>query len=154
MNLAIIRNPLDSSSALSDSVTSLHPGSRRVGFTSRSPILGSAASVVRYNTFSRLLAPLCSPLFGIPTLCYFDDSGFIAPESVCREDGGAFQGFFSILAVSLRPRNAHLAPLLHSNELRPPPSWAQQAQDAFIFGAVEIGNAGGISNWLHQGPPN
>ena len=45
------------------------------GFVPRTLIFGATASVLHYNTFSRLLANLINRLFGIPLLAFYDDLG-------------------------------------------------------------------------------
>ena len=45
------------------------------GFIPRTLIFGATASVLHYNTFSRLLAILINRLFGIPLLAFYDDLG-------------------------------------------------------------------------------
>ena len=92
--------PIDPADALSASVTLQGPDKKWYGFISRSHIFGPAAAVVHYNTFSRLLVSLFVRLFGIPTIGYFDDFGFMVFETVSAKALGAFKEFCALLGVS------------------------------------------------------
>ena len=69
------------------------PDGKWYGLIPRSQLFGSAASVVRYNAFSRLLASLFARLFGAPPIGFFDDYGSLTFKAVMSEPTGSFKQF-------------------------------------------------------------
>ena len=65
----------------------------RYGFLSRTMMFGAIAAVLHYNVFARPLSELVSQLFGIPLLCFCDDSGSIIPEGLGEIALTAFASF-------------------------------------------------------------
>ena len=53
------------------------------GFTPRALMFGATASVLHYNTFSRILVTLVNRLFGIPLLAAYDDLGAPMLAALC-----------------------------------------------------------------------
>ena len=95
------KQPLSPSDATWAVITLYGPDKKWYGFTSRSQIFGSTASVVHYNTFSRLLVSLFVRLFGIPMVGFFDDFGFITFADIMDPALAAFIEFCRLLGVHL-----------------------------------------------------
>ena len=75
---------------------------KRYGFMPNSLMFGSAASVIHYNVFSRILVELVNGISGIHTVGYFDDFGGFAPIELTREALGIFSEFCEILGIELK----------------------------------------------------
>ena len=75
----------------------------------RSQLFGSVASVVHYNTFSRLLISLFVRIFGTPGVAYFDDYGFLACAHLQDSAFKYFREFFGILGVELPPKKCSIS---------------------------------------------
>ena len=95
------KQPLSPSDATSAVITLYGPDKKWYGFISRSQIFGSTASVIHYNTFSRLLVSLFVRLFGIPMVGFFDDFGFVIFADVMDQALSAFINFCRLLGVHL-----------------------------------------------------
>ena len=62
-------------------------GGKLYGFTPRTQLFGSVASVLRYNVFSRLLFAIANRLLGIPAIGYVGDFAFHFPSSSSLGEG-------------------------------------------------------------------
>ena len=102
------KQPLAPSDALLAVTTLMGPDGRWYGFIPRSQIFGSTASVVHYNTFSRLLASLICRLLGLPCIGYFDDYAFMAPKPIQTLALNTFKDFSSIIGTILQDRKCSI----------------------------------------------
>ena len=84
------------------------PDGKWYGFIPRSQIFGSTASVVHYNTFSRLLASLICRILGLPCIGYFDDYAFMTPKPIQDLSLITFKDFSSILGTILHDRKCSI----------------------------------------------
>ena len=102
------KQPLSPSDALLAVTTLMGPDGRWYGFIPRSQIFGSTASVVHYNTFSRLLASLICRLMGLPCIGYFDDYAFMVPKPIQDLALITFKDFSSIMGTILHDRKCSI----------------------------------------------
>ena len=79
-----------------------HIDSNRYAFDPKTQISGSAASILRYNVFPKLIALLANAILGIPIIVYVDDFGALSPSGVGAEALEPFRGFCSILGAKLK----------------------------------------------------
>ena len=98
---AYTKQPLRPSDSTSAVITLYGPDGKWYGFLSRSQIFGPTASVVHYNTFSRLLVSLFVRLFGIPMVGFFDDFCFVVFPNVTDQALVTFIEFCRLLGAHL-----------------------------------------------------
>ena len=79
------------------------------GFVTRTLIFGSAADVLRYNVFSRILAELCIRCLGIPLVIYFDDFAAIIHAQLGPGALRIFTAFCKALCITLKPGKSSVA---------------------------------------------
>ena len=75
-------------------------GGKWYGFLHRALLFGSAAVVLRYNGFSRIVAVLANMLFGLPIVNYFGDCGFPIPSSLSADGLSIFRQFCGRIGVA------------------------------------------------------
>ena len=63
------------------------------GFRSRALVCGSAAAVVHYNVFPRLITAISNRTFGVPLISFFEDFAALPPRLLARKGMAAFTGF-------------------------------------------------------------
>ena len=79
------------------------------GFAPTTQIFGSTASVLHYNVFSRLLVTIINRVFGIPTIGYYDDFGFLVPNEIGDEALTLIKTLCSLLGVKLKDNKCSVA---------------------------------------------
>ena len=67
-------------------------GNKFYAFVSRTLLFGSAASVLRYNIFARIVTELFARIFGIPLISFFGDFGDMVPRDSPQWGIGLFSG--------------------------------------------------------------
>ena len=105
------KQPLLASDSLLAVTTLMGPDGRWYGLVPRSQIFGSTASVIHYNTFSRLLASLICRLLGLPCIGYFDDYAFLVPRTLQDLALTTFKEFCAILGVILKDSKCSVGPI-------------------------------------------
>ena len=105
------KQPLRSSDAILAVTTLMGPDGRWYGFVPRSQIFGSTASVVHYNSFSRLLASLICRLLKLPCIGYFDDYAFLAPTPIQELALSTFKEFSSLVGTLLHAKKCSIEPV-------------------------------------------
>ena len=79
------------------------------GFTPRTQLFGSVASVMHYNIFSRVLVVIVNRALGIPAVCYVDDYAFLDPLSLGVASMGAFHQLTDLIAIKIEKRKCKFA---------------------------------------------
>ena len=105
------KQPLSPADSLLAVTTLMGPDGKWYGFVPRSQIFGSTASVIHYNTFSRLLASLICRIMGLPCIGYFDDYAFLIPRSLQDVALKSFKEFCSLLGVLLKDSKCSVGPV-------------------------------------------
>ena len=72
----------------------------------RTLLFGAAASALRYNCFSRIMAALANRFLGLPVLNYFDDFGCPLPGSLCKGGLRIFSTFSQEAGALLEGRKS------------------------------------------------
>ena len=72
-------------------------------FLPRTLMFGATASVLRYNTFSRILAALINCILGIPLIAFYDDLGSPIPYALGEDALRAVTEVCEILGAILKP---------------------------------------------------
>ena len=103
------KQPMKPADAFAAVITVQGPDGRWFGLVPRSQLFGSVASVVHYNTFSRLLISLFVRIFGIPGVAYFDDYGFLVFAHLQNSAFRHFKEFCEILGVALSPKKCSIS---------------------------------------------
>ena len=74
-------------------------GYKWYGFVPRALLFGAVATVLHYNSFSRIIAVLSNMLFGLPVVNYFDDYGRLLPTAISANGIQVFSGLPTFYAV-------------------------------------------------------
>lgn len=73
-------------------------------------MVGSIAEALRYNVFSRLATALFNRLFGIPSVCFFDDFAALVPRRLATKARAVFSRLCELLGVRLQPGKSDVGP--------------------------------------------
>ena len=103
------KQPMKPPDAFLAVITLQGPDGRRYGFVPCSQLFGSVASVVHYNTFSRLFISLFVRIFGIPGIAYFDDYGFLIFAHLQDAAFNHFRQFCDLMGVELSPKKCSIS---------------------------------------------
>ena len=104
------KQPLANDDALLAVVTLMGPDGKWYGFIHRSQIFGSTASVIHYNTFSRLFSSLICRILGLPCLGYFGDFAFLAPQLIQDKALATFREFAQLVGTFLKDKKCSIGP--------------------------------------------
>ena len=71
----------------------------RYGFVTRTRVFGAVASVLHYDVFPRSVSALVCRVFGIPTVCFFDDFAALAKLGLVGKALDVFSRFCHLFGI-------------------------------------------------------